>query len=570
MKQFAICRLVLKLLAIGLLAITARGGELTGINLTTLSEFNPDNGEQPNDSLVLASDGNLYGTTIAGGTNGVGVVFKVNANAGLTVLHYFSTNTWDGAYSYAPLIVGPNNNLYGTTAYGGVYGQGTIFEITTNGLFTQLYSFGSEINDLDYALDGSIPRAALTLGSDGNYYGVTDNGGTANEGTVFQFSTNGILTTLHSFAGNGNNDDGLYPLFAPLVEGTKGVFYGTTYSGGTNNDGTVFRVTAGGAFTTLFEFDGTNGLNPYAGLTFGTDGKLYGTTSGGGTYQDGNVFQITTNGILTTLVEFNGTNGLLPYAGVILGLDNSLYGTTYEGGLGFGPGSTGNGTVYQLTTNGSLTTIFSFYQGDDGTFPIGGVIRGANGYWYGTTAYGGSQNCGAVYSLNDTIAPTLAITSPEAGQQMTNAVATFTGTAGDNLGCSGVWYQLNGGPWNLVKTLNSYTNWTITAPLIAGTNLFSAYAVDFSDDFSGTNSVSVVSSNTFKLQLDFTAAQPLTGNGLSFNLQISPGLSGQIQISTNLADWTILTNFTGTGTNIQLNDETATHYNQRFYRAVIP
>ncbi len=109
------------------------------------------------------------------------------------------------------------------------------------------------------------------------FYGVTYNGGISNAGTVFQFSTNGTLTTLHSFTGNGSNDDGAHPYLAPLVEGMDGVFYGTTYAGGTNNAGTIFQVTADGTLTNLFEFNTTNGLNPCGGLSFGTDGNLYGT-----------------------------------------------------------------------------------------------------------------------------------------------------------------------------------------------------------------------------------------------------------------------------------------------------
>lgn len=571
MKKFVIPGLLLVFFALGFIATAARGGELIGIDYTALGEFNTNNGEFPNDAPVLAADGNLYGTTIVGGTNGVGVIFKATTGGQLTVLHYFSTNTWDGAYSYAPLTVGRDGNLYGVTAFGGAYDQGTIFEITTNGVFTQLYSFGAVLNNEGYALDGSCPEGGLIQGRDGNFYGVTYSGGPTNEGTVFQFFINGILNTLHSFAGNGSNDDGINPLFASLVEGANGVFYGTTFAGGTNNDGTIFQVTAGGSFSTLFEFNGTNGLYPYAGLILGTDGNLYGTTSQGGTNQDGNVFRITTTGVLTTLVQFNGTNGLLPYSGVVLGLDNSLYGTTYEGGSSFVPGSVaGDGTVFQVTTNGSLTTLFSFTAGIDGASPYGGVFRDGMGHWYGTATYGGADSSGTVYSLTDAIDPTLAITSPAAGQHMTNALATFAGTTGDNLGCGSVWCQLNGGPWNLATTQNSYTNWTITDTLIAGTNTLNAYAVDFSGNFSSTTSLSVVSSSTFELQLNFDTTQPLTANGLSLNLEMSPGLSGHIQASTNLVNWTTLTNFGETGTNFQFNDENAPDYEQRFYRAVIP
>lgn len=170
----------------------------------------------------------------------------------------------------------------------------------------------------------------------------------------------------------------------------------------------------------------------------------------------------------------------------------------------------------------------------------------------------------------DVTKPTLAVSSPVSGQHMTNALATVVGTASDNWKVAGVWYQLNGGTWNQPATTNSWTNWMTTVELQNATNTIEAYAVDLGGNFSTTNSVSFVSSNAFKLLLAFTTAQPLATNGLNFVLQISPGLNGHIQISTNLLDWTTLTNFVGTNTTLNFRDATATNFNQRFYRAVIP
>jgi hypothetical protein len=133
-----------------------------------------------------------------------------------------------------------------------------------------------------------------------------------------------------------------------------------------------------------------------------------------------------------------------------------------------------------------------------------------------------------------------------------------------------VWYQLNNGVWSQAATTNGWTNWTTTVKLVAGTNTIKAYALDWGGNYSATNNVSFVSSNTFKLQLGFTQAQPLTDKGLDFNLQISPGLNGHIQISTNLLTWTTLTNFVGTNSTLNFSDLEATNFNRRFYRAVIP
>jgi uncharacterized repeat protein (TIGR02543 family) len=170
----------------------------------------------------------------------------------------------------------------------------------------------------------------------------------------------------------------------------------------------------------------------------------------------------------------------------------------------------------------------------------------------------------------DTTKPTNSITSPTSGQHVTNALTTIVGKATDNWGLSGVLYQVNSGTWGLATTTNGYTNWTATATLVSGTNTLKAYAVDLGGNFSATNSLSVISSNSFLMRLDFTNSQSMTSNGLSFNLEISPGLNGHIQASTNLADWSTLTNFVGTNSTITITDGSATNSDQKYYRAVVP
>ncbi len=171
----------------------------------------------------------------------------------------------------------------------------------------------------------------------------------------------------------------------------------------------------------------------------------------------------------------------------------------------------------------------------------------------------------------DVTKPTLTITLPTANQKMTNALATGLGTASDNWRVTNIWYQLNNGTWSLAATTNSFTNWTTPLlTLVIGTNSLKAYALDLGGNFSLTNSVSFVSSNTFALQLVFTNAQPMKTNGLVFNLQLSTGLNGHIQVSTNLTSWATLTNFVGTNSSITFCDPAATNSSQRFYRAVIP
>ncbi len=171
----------------------------------------------------------------------------------------------------------------------------------------------------------------------------------------------------------------------------------------------------------------------------------------------------------------------------------------------------------------------------------------------------------------DTNKPTLTITTPTANQRMTNALANIIGTASDNWQVTGVWYQLNSNAWNTANTTNSFTNWTSTTlTLMAGTNIIKAFAQDLGGNYSLTNTLSIFSTNAFNLQLNFTNAQPLTTNGLIFSLQLSTGLNGHIQVSTNLTSWLTLTNFIGTNSTITFRDPAATNSTQRFYRAVVP
>jgi hypothetical protein len=173
-------------------------------------------------------------------------------------------------------------------------------------------------------------------------------------------------------------------------------------------------------------------------------------------------------------------------------------------------------------------------------------------------------------SFTDVTKPTLTITAPTAGQHLTNALANVKGTASDNWRVTNVWYQLNSNAWSQATSTNGWTNWTVTLPLVAGTNSIKAYAVDLGANLSTTNNVSFVSSNTFTLQLGITTGEFMTSNGFGFNLQVSPGLNGRIEASTNLVNWVTLTNFVGTNTTIYFRDVAATNLNLRFYRAATP
>jgi uncharacterized repeat protein (TIGR03803 family) len=287
-------------------------------------------------------------------------------------------------YPVAALVQGTNGNFYGTTEYGGANGIGTVFQVTTNGMLTTLVSFNRS--------NGSHPVAALTAGSDGNFYGTTEYGGTnGNNGTVFKMTAAGMLTTLVSF--NGTN--GSYPV-AGLVQGTNGNYYGTTMVGGANYCGTVFEMSSTGVLTTLVSFNYTDGALPLAGLLQSTNGDFYGTTSVGGDlglnsgYGEGTVFSMTSVGALTTLVEFSGNNGENPAAGLVQGTNGNFYGTTALGGnLNLNAGS-GLGTVFKITPAGVLTTLLEF-NATNGSFCLSGLVQGSDGNFYGTAEGSGGS-----------------------------------------------------------------------------------------------------------------------------------------------------------------------------------
>ncbi|MGA2903705.1 MAG: choice-of-anchor tandem repeat GloVer-containing protein [Candidatus Korobacteraceae bacterium] len=365
------------------------------------SQTDCTDGTNPYGTLLKATDGNLYGTTEAGGPGGYGTVFKVTPSGTLTTLHTFVYT--DGAEPYAGLVQGTDGNFYGTTYTGGAHSYGTVYRMTASGTVTTLYSFCSQY----WCADGARPVAPLVQASDGNFYGTTVTGG-AHEyyGTVFKITPSGTLTTLYSFCSETNCTDGAWP-YGGLIQASSGMLYGTTLRFGVNGDnGTVYKMdpTAppGEGMSVLHYFSGTDGAYPYGGLVQGTDGNFYGTTYYGGVDNgnSGTVFKITPSGVTTTLYIFcslilNGPPcGDHPYAGLLLGTDGNFYGTTWFGGTNGGS----DGTVFKITASGTLTWLHSF-AGTDGQYPAGGLVQGADGNLYGTTTVGGADQFGTVFRL---------------------------------------------------------------------------------------------------------------------------------------------------------------------------
>jgi len=443
--------------------------------LTTLTNFDETNGYDPEAALVQGTDGNFYGTTFEGGANSqvcwgyrCGTAFRITHAGTLTTLHSFcESGGCGGDLVSAGLVLGTNGNFYGAAAGGGA-GYGTIFEIAPAGRLTELHSFDGS--------DGWSPSAALVQAIDGNFYGTTYYGGANGSGcggigcgTVFRVSSTGTLTTLHSFCTTPGCPDGFGPWYAGLVQATDGNFYGTTYYGGANGSdcggngcGTVFRITPTGKLTTLHSFDGTDGANPQATLAQGADGNFYGVSARGGTNSLGTAFKITPSGNLTTLYTFcsqaNCTDGDTPLSGLVQATDGNFYGTTQAGG------ANGDGTVFEITPSGTLTTLYSFCSQTgcaDGSNPWAGLLQATNGTFYGTTQAGGANGDGTVFSLSTGLGPFVSFVrnAAKVGQNIIILGQGFTGTTG---------VSFNGTPATFIVKADTFLTATVPAGATTG------------------------------------------------------------------------------------------------------
>ncbi len=453
------------------IALTAAASSQDISNTTTfatLMSFNGTDGVFPERAaLIQGFDGNFYGVAYDGGTStacgiyGCGTVFKVTSAGKLTTLHSFDST--DGAYPVGTLVQGSNGDLYGTT-YGGsaggkctgvIGGCGTVFKVTTGGTRTTLHKFGGT--------DGNGPTG-LVQGTDGDFYGTTNFGGTYGGGTVFKITSGGTLTTLYSFCTSSGCTQNAYPL-AALVQGTDGDFYGTTggvvSSGCPLSCGTFFKITSSGTLTTLHTFDTTDGAIPHS-VVQGSDGDFYGMTVDGGSSTFcangcGTVFKVTSAGTLTTIYSFcpksGCSDGSYPDSALVQGSDGKLYGTSSFGG------AHKYGTAFKITTGGTLTTLHSF-DSTDGSYPSAGLMQATSGEFYGTTLDGGYYGDGEIFSLDEGLAAFVE-TNPTSGK--VKASVTILGT--DLTGASSVTF--NG--TSATYTVKSSSEITTTVPTGATT-----------------------------------------------------------------------------------------------------
>ena len=428
-----------------------------GGTITYLYQFNSSSaaGYDPYVGLALGADGTLYGTTTEGAASGQGAVFSIAPGGALTLLAPLALSTGIGFQS---IIVGSDGNIFGTAAVGGMSclsslvnsaGNtcGTIVEVTPSGTLTALYQFPDDAA-------GSYP-SALIQGTDGNFYGTTADGGAGTCtfgkgdlpgcGTVFELTPAGVLTTLYSFVGGA---DGCSP--AGLMQGSDGNFYGTTSADCTPpssaaGSGTLFKITPSGTFTTLYTFPATyappSGQTPTSGLVQAPDGNFYGTTAAGGTSNQGTIFRMTPAGDVTVLYSFQGTAQQpgLPTGPLIVGSDGNLYGTS-AGGDGSG------GNVFQISTSGAYAVVATFpaYPALSGT---SGVVEGPDHNLYGTLYEGGSAAVGvspggAVFELSGvlTAAPTVALSASPTAITLGQSVAlSWSSTGATSCTAGGAW-----------------------------------------------------------------------------------------------------------------------------------
>ncbi len=387
-------RITLTLLALALFAATTVA---QAQSFSVLYNFGTNAGDPTNPqygAIAQGRDANLYSTAL-GGAIGAGAMFKITLPGGMLTVPYSFDSTDAGPYS--GLTLGTDGNFYGATAAGGTSGVGTVFKITPSGTVKLLHSFSVS--------DGSQPYGPPIQGTDGNFYGTTALGGTNSLGTVYKITPSGTLTTLYSF----DNTHGDFP-YAALVQGTDGNFYGTTPSGGTSGQwGVVYKITASGKLTVIYNFDLTHGGQPFSPLVQGSDGNFYGTTSQGGTPGYGVVFKITTAGKLTVLHGLNGTtDGYEPIAGLVQATDGNFYGTANQGGNSTNC-TGGCGTIFRISPIKPYPyKVLYDFDGTTGELPQVTLIQNTNGILYGDTQEGGTGNvnpcsvgvCGVFYSLN--------------------------------------------------------------------------------------------------------------------------------------------------------------------------
>jgi uncharacterized repeat protein (TIGR03803 family) len=348
--------------------------------------------------MSQGQDGAYYGTIQTNGAFNAGSVYKMTTNGAYGLIYSFCAEgghcTTTGSFPDGGVTLGTDGNFYGTTQDGGANGDGTVFKITPGSTLTTLWNFTEGLTS-QHLKDEGFPWYPPLLGQDGNFYGVDSGGYNTDYGVFYKMTSKGALTP-HQFV----YTNGAGPNLA--VQSTDGNFYGTTQLGGdpTCKCGVVYKATAAGKITVLHAFKGypTDGNRPLGMLVQGTDGNFYGTTYNGGAKNIGTLFKITPAGAFSLLYSFNGnpSDGALPWTGMTLATDGNLYGVTAVGG------TKNAGVVYKLTPAGNVSILYNFCTVScyDGIYPETPIMQHTDGKFYGNTA--GNSLGGAVFYSFDT------------------------------------------------------------------------------------------------------------------------------------------------------------------------
>jgi uncharacterized repeat protein (TIGR03803 family) len=303
--------------------------------------------------------------------------------AGQTVADVVSfTGSNNMFYPAATPVQGRNGKFYGTIPGGGT--PGSVFDFTANGTTKVVYAF---------TISSGWNPSGLTVGTDGNFYGVTSSGGSLNYGVLFKVTPNGTNTVLHNFTAG---TDGMGPT-APPIEGSDGNLYGTT-NGGCCHASTVYKYTSSGVFSTIYTYDTIHGTN--AGwIMQGSDGNLYALAFFGGNKGNGTIVQLSTSGNLLSYYSFPGgaAGGALP-VGMVQASDGNYYGTTFQGGVVQGGGI---GTIFRYTPQSGATVIYTYEPSNTGGgYPSSGLSQGTDGWLYGLTLVGGTDGYGTIFRIS--------------------------------------------------------------------------------------------------------------------------------------------------------------------------
>jgi uncharacterized repeat protein (TIGR03803 family) len=395
--------------------------------VTFLTEFR--NAQESSQALMQATDGNFYGTTGTGGDARQGEVFRMTPSGDLTSIYSFCLQRGcpDGQAPAARLTLGNDGNLYGVTTGGAGHGStisGTIFKITLDGQLTTLHSFCA------LPCNEGVSPTGLTLASDGNFYGTTTVGGKNNEGTIFRISPAGKFDLLYTFCSQHSPTatctDGEFTFVTP-IQGSDGNFYGTA-SGGTHNAGMIYELSTAGTYTVLYNFCSVPGCADGGGpsaLVQDADGNFFGVADGGGSKGYGTVFELTSAHEYVVLHNFDLVHGDHPLFGLTLANDGNLYGTATDDGFN------GNGTLFEITPTGVFTPLYTFNY-PMGYDPWGWLVQGTNGILYGTTLYGPPPCCyGTIFSVTNGISPSVQ-TVPVAGRVGQSVIILGNGLTGSS------------------------------------------------------------------------------------------------------------------------------------------